>query len=89
MFESRISARATEKLLGWEKSQANTIALSYDVEGQAKECMERYCKLAKNVSSTVHGVYTMSRRPSLQKGRVEIRGRLVKSLLSNCLEMSL
>ena len=32
MFESRISARATEKVLGWEKSHANT---------------KIYCELAK------------------------------------------
>ena len=46
MFESRISAGATEKLLGWEKSHANTIAWSSDMEGRAKKCVERNCELA-------------------------------------------
>ena len=41
MFGSRITARASEMLLGWETSHANTIAWSYDVEGHAKKCVER------------------------------------------------
>ena len=32
------SARATEKLLGCEKSHAKTIAWSYDMERHAKKC---------------------------------------------------
>ena len=43
MFESRISAGATEKLPGCEKSHANTIAWSYAMERHAKKCAERYC----------------------------------------------
>ena len=46
MLESRISAGATEKLLGWEKSYAKTVAWSYDMEGHAQKCVERYCELA-------------------------------------------
>ena len=41
MFESRITARASEMLLGCEKSHANTIAWSCDMEGHAKKCVER------------------------------------------------
>ena len=37
IFESRISARPTEKLLGWEKHHAETIAWSYDMEVHAKK----------------------------------------------------
>ena len=36
MFESPISAGTTDKLLGLERSHANTIAWSYDMEGHAK-----------------------------------------------------
>ena len=32
MFESRISAGATENLTGWEKPQAQTVAWSSDME---------------------------------------------------------
>ena len=34
MFESRISAGATEKLPGWEKPHAKTVAWSYDQKGR-------------------------------------------------------
>ena len=47
MFESRISAGATEKLPGWEKPHAKTVAWSYDMEGHARKGVERYCELAK------------------------------------------
>ena len=46
MFESRISAVATEKLPEWEKPHAKTVAWSYDMEGDAQKCVERYCDLA-------------------------------------------
>ena len=47
MFESRISAGATEKLLGWDKPRAKTSAWSYDMEGHARKCVERQCELVK------------------------------------------
>ena len=37
---------ATEKLPGWEKLHAKTVAWSYDMEGHARKCVERYCALA-------------------------------------------
>ena len=46
MFESRISAGATEKLPGWETPHAKTVAWSHDMEGHARKCIERYCELA-------------------------------------------
>ena len=46
MFESRFSAGAKEKLFGSEKSDANTIAWSCDMEGHATKCVERCCGLA-------------------------------------------
>ena len=48
MFESRISAGATEKLSGWENPHVQTVAWSYDMEGHAKKCVERDCELAHN-----------------------------------------
>ena len=50
MFESRISAGATEKLPGWEKPDAKTVAWSYDMEGHAQKYAERYRELAKQKS---------------------------------------
>ena len=46
MFESRISAGATEKLPGWQKPHSQTIALSHDMEGHAQRCVERHCEMA-------------------------------------------
>ena len=46
MFESRISAGATEKLLVWQKPHAEKKAWSYDMEGHAQKCVERHCELA-------------------------------------------
>ena len=46
MFESRISAGATENYRDGEKSQTETVACSYDMEGHAQKCVERYCELA-------------------------------------------
>ena len=46
MFESRISSGATEKLPGWDKPRAKTSAWSWNMEGHARKCVERYCELA-------------------------------------------
>ena len=56
MLESRIAAGTVEKLLETcvsGKLDANTISSwSYDIEGHAKKCMERYCELAlKNIAT--------------------------------------
>ena len=48
MYESRNSAGATEKLPGWEKPHAKTVAWSYDYGRTcSKTCVERSCDLAK------------------------------------------
>ena len=44
MFESRISAGATEKLPGRDKTHPKTGAWSYDMEGHAQKCVERHCE---------------------------------------------
>ena len=38
-------------------------------------------------TKTQHGINSMLWRPSFQRRRIEIRGRIVKSMLSNCSEM--
>ena len=58
MFQSGISAGATEKLPGWEKPHAKTVAWSYDMEGQSKKCVERYCELANEKSEQLYKVST-------------------------------
>ena len=56
MFESRISAGATEKLPCSEKLSISS--WSYDMAGHAKKCVERYCELANKTTQQLHKVST-------------------------------
>ena len=56
MFESRISAGATEKLSCSENLRISS--WSYDVEGHAKKCVERYCELANKTTQQLYKVST-------------------------------
>ena len=62
MFESRISAGAVGKLSETRapgKPGANTIcSWSYDMEGHAKKCVERYCELANKTTEQLYKVPT-------------------------------
>ena len=60
MFESRISAGATEKLPCSEK--LNISSWSYDMEGHAKNCVERYCELANKTIQQLYKVSTSMHR---------------------------
>ena len=84
MFESRISAGTTEKLPCWENLRISS--WSCDMEGHAKKCVERYCELASKTTQQLYKVST----PCIdnhQRRRIEIRGRVVKRMFSNCSEM--
>ena len=63
MFESRFFAGATEKLQGWEKPHAKTVAWSYDMEGHAQKCVERYCEQ----SQVLAWMTTISRKRNLNQ----------------------
>ena len=56
MFESRISAGRTEKLPYSENFRISS--WSYDMEGHAKKCVERYCELANNTTQQLYKVST-------------------------------
>ena len=58
IVESRISAEALEKVYEWEKPHAQIFAWSYDMEGNAKKCVERCCELANKKTEQVHNVST-------------------------------
>ena len=62
MFESRISAGATEKYQkqkATEKPDAETISSwSYDMESHAKNCVERYCEHANKTIEQLNKVAT-------------------------------
>ena len=56
MFESRISAGATEKLPCSENLRISS--WSYDIERHAKKCVERYCELANKTTQQLYKVST-------------------------------
>ena len=56
MFESRISAGRTEKLLYSENLRISS--WSCDMEGHAKKCVERYCELANKTTQQLYKVST-------------------------------
>ena len=56
MFESRISAGRTEKLPYSENFRFSS--WSYDMEGHAKKCVERYCELANKTTQQLFEVST-------------------------------
>ena len=57
MFESRISAGATEKIPCSENLCISS--WSYDMEGHAKKCVERYCELANKTTQQLYKVSTL------------------------------
>ena len=56
MFESRISARGTENLPYSQNLRISS--WSYDMEGHAKKCVERYCELANKTTQQLYKVST-------------------------------
>ena len=56
MFESRISAERTEKIPYSDFFRISS--LSYDMEGHAKKCVERYCELANKTTQQLYKVST-------------------------------
>ena len=56
MFESRISAGATEKLPCSESLRISS--WSHDMKGHAKKCVERYCELANKTTQQLYKVST-------------------------------
>ena len=56
MFESRISAGGTAKLPYSENFRISS--WSYDMEGHAKKCVERYCELANKTTQQLYRVST-------------------------------
>ena len=82
------SAGATDKLPGWEKPHALTVAWSHDMDGHAQKIVERCCELATNKSgAVVQSFKSLFGCSSIQAGRIRISWRVARSFLANCLEM--
>ena len=74
----------TEKILVCEK----LVAWSYDMEGHAQKCVERYCDLANKKVEQLYKVFKpLLGWSSIQARRTRICWRIVRSLLTNRLEM--
>ena len=61
MYESRISAGAKEKLPTRASGKPDaeiTSSWSYDMEGHAKKCVERYCEFVNKTTQQVYKVAT-------------------------------
>ena len=56
MFESRFSAGGLEKLPFSQNTRISS--WSYDMEGHAKKCVERYCELANKTTQQLYKVST-------------------------------
>ena len=56
MLESRISAGTTEKIRCSENLRISS--WSYDMEGHAKKCVERYCELANKTTQQLYKIST-------------------------------
>ena len=86
MFESRISPERTEKLPLPQNLRISS--WSYDIEGHAKKCVERYCELANKTAQQLYEVSTPCiDNHHFKRGRIEICWRVVTCMLSNCSEM--
>ena len=76
MFESRLSAAATEKLPETKatgKPFAETISSwSYDTEGHAKKCVERYCELANKTTEQLYKVATPRVNDQFKKEEMDL-----------------
>ena len=85
MFESRISAGATEKFTMLGKSAYFFVVLWY-----GRSCQEMCGTILwvgkQDDSTTLQSINSMHWWPPLQRRRIEILGRIAKSMLSNCSE---
>ena len=87
MFESRISAAANEKLPGWEKPHAKTVAWSFDMEGHARKCMDRYCELAHKKTEQLYKVSSPCQDDRrFEQEELETIGELSNVCSQNCLK---
>ena len=87
VFASRVSAGATEKLPCSKNLRISS--RSYDMEGHANKCVERYCELANKTTQQLYKVSTPCTDDHHFKEEEELKicRRNVKSLLTNCSKM--
>ena len=88
MFESKISAGATEKLpLFWETWRKHLFLVLWYGRSCQEMCRKILWVAEQNDSTTLQSIYSMPWWPSTQRRRIWIWWRIVKGLLTNCSEM--
>ena len=88
LFESLISAGTVKQLFGWERSHGDIIVRSYDLEGHAKKCVERYRELAnKNIEQSYRVSTPCMDDHQSKDERIRNSWGIVKHLSTNRLEM--
>ena len=80
--------RCEQKKLPFPRKICRISSWSYDMEGHAKKCVERYCELANKKTQQLYKVST----PCIddhhfKEEENEICLRIVTCMLSNCSEM--
>ena len=70
------------------KPHVKTVAWSFDMEGHARKCVERYCELANKKVEQLYKVWSpLLAWSSSQAGRTWISWRMMTRMLTNCFEM--
>ena len=88
MFESRISAGATEKITMLGQSSNFFMLLRHGNSCQ-EMCGTILCVGKQDDSTTIQSINSLHWRPSLQRRRNEICWRIVTCMLTNCSKMSI
>ena len=88
MFASKISAGGIEKLPCSEEYEANISSWSYDMDGHAKKCVERYCEVGNKTTQQLHKTATPCiDNHEFKEDELGSVGELSK-VCSNCSELS-
>ena len=87
LFESLLSAGTAKPVPGWKRSLSDSNSWSYDMEGHAKRCVQRYSELANKRIEQLYKVSTSCPDDNLLifvKGRTGDNKRNTRSMLAYC-----
>ena len=76
MFKPQVTAGATQKLPGWEKSHAKTVAWSNDMEGGVKKCLKKLANWQKKKAEQLYKVSAPCLDQNFKKEELDTVGKL-------------
>ena len=91
IFESRISAGAKEKLPTRASGKLDAVTISswsYDMEGHAKKCVERYCEFANKTTQQLYKVATPCMDKKKNMGSVGELSKVCSQIVLECLYLA-